>query len=57
MVLDGRVLDSKENPFKMEVRLNFFVLENILFSSISFKKLQRIVSEKPSGVCILLSHI
>lgn len=57
MVLDGRVLDSKENPFKMEVGLNFFVLENILFSPLSFKKLQRIVSEKPSGVCILLSHI
>lgn len=34
MVLDGRVLDSKENPFKMEVGLNFFVLENIHFSSL-----------------------
>lgn len=57
MVLDGSVLDSKENPFKMEVGPNFFVLENILFSSLSFKKLQRIVSEKPSGVSILLGHI
>ena len=44
MVLDGSVLDYRENPFKMEVELNYSVLVNLIFSSLSFKKQHRIKS-------------
>ena len=46
MVLDGSVLDSRENPFKMEVGPNFFVLVNMLFSSLSLLRSCRELSVK-----------